>query len=244
MVRLPAARAVGVLGTLLLIMAGTIGCGSAYAPPAGANTSPSNLNVQVTIDEAWAAADNRPVTTTVDLTFTLAGTSQPLDLSRNGIVVCQDAIVGFLSGSFSYRVQPSSPPSVYTCTYTNDSNHQKASFTIPREPAPLISSPPNGIQVPPNTTVSIDYQAMKPAHGEVGIALLFEPFPTTDYSDRAFQPETGSLPFQTPGTSLKDPVIPILLVTRRFRSAPTGTGFHKVAVLYDVYTRLSLATAY
>ena len=246
MVRLPNPRVLGVLGTLLMMAVGMIGCTDAYAPPAGANTSPSNLNVQVTIDEAWTAATNHPVVTTVDLSFTLAGTSRPIDLTADGSLVCQGKVVSFSAGFYSYSFYPRTPPNAYTCTYTHNGNNQKAGFTIPHEPAPVISSPRNGAQLPSNTNVPIDYQAMTPAHGEVGIAVLTT-MATTTSPDADFHEEPGPLYFHTPiaapprggsPCNAQNPCSPLLAITRRFRPAPSGTGFHSIAVLYDVYTNL------
>jgi hypothetical protein len=179
----------GVFGILLMIAVGTSGCTStSYAPPAGANTSPSNINVQVTIEEAWTGATNQPVATTVDLTFTLAGTSRPIDLTADGTVVCQGEFVSFSSGTYSFRLN--TPPSAYTCTYTHNSNNQKASFTISHEPAPVITSPRYGAQLPSNTNVPIDYQVIKTAPGEAGIAVLTT-MATTTSPDADFHEEPG-----------------------------------------------------
>jgi hypothetical protein len=241
---LPIPRAMGVLGTLLLIAVCTTGCSDAYAPPAGANTSPSNLNVQITIEEAWTAATNQPAVTSIDLIFTLAGTSRPIDLTADGTVVCQDKFVSFSSGS--YRFHPDTPPSAYTCTYTHNSNNQKASFTIPHEPAPEISSPRNGALLPSNTGVPIVYHVITPAHSEVGIAVLTT-IPTSTWPDSDFHQEPGTLKFQTPIEIITrggpSQCSRQLSITRRFRSAPSGTGFHSIAVLYDVYTVLLVTYA-
>lgn len=225
------ARRTGIaISVLFLVMFSLQGC-SPYVPPSGSNIKPSNIALDVTLDETQ---DTLAPFVTYDLEFSLVvGSISAVDFGSNGKVTCDGQTLTFSLGL--YRLTATSFPNQYTCIYDDIQDSQTASFSIQREPAPAVPYPNDAATFPANSSVTITYQPITPPADEIGIAVL-DTLPTTAVSDSAFRAESSSLTFQTgpSGTS------GLISITRRFKDSPQNTGLHSVAVLYDVSTSLAV----
>src|SRR5712691_61940 len=204
-------RGVAVGGCLIAVLSSCTG--PTYNPPAGSDTSPSNLGVEVLVDELGQQLTPGSPSTSLDVSiyFSLNGQSG-IEFSQGESVKCGGTSLSFTLGRYHASLSGWSDPVV--CSYNRNGGSTKISAPVAQLPLPTY--PTVGSTVPRTANLTVTY-AQDPR--SLGIRVRTD---ANIASDVAFKPETGSLVYDA---SQEKQGSGVLTLERRVKTNPTGTGF-------------------
>jgi hypothetical protein len=195
--------------------------GPTYNPPPSSDTSPSNLGVEVLVDEVGQQLAPGPPNTSLDVSiyFNLNGQSG-VEFNQGETVTCGNTTLSFILGRYHASLSGWSDPLV--CNYNR--NGGSTPISAPVAQLPLPTYPTVGSTVPRTANVILTYT---PAAKSLGIRVRTDPNTAVD---GAFKPETGSLVYDA---SQEKQGLGVLTLERRVKSNPTGSGFKSFSSTSD-----------
>jgi hypothetical protein len=213
---------VACLAVASLLTAVLSGCsGPTYNPPAGSDTSPSNLTVEMLVDETAQQLAPGPPTSSVDVSiyFGLNGQSG-VEFNQGETVTCGSTTLGFFLGRYHATLSGWTNPLI--CNYNR--NGAATPISGPVAQLPLPTFPTVGSNVPRTANLTLTYTVVP---NSIGVRVRTDP---NLAPDGAFQAETGSLVFdasqQTAGPG-------VFTLERRVKTNPAGSGFKSLSTTSD-----------
>jgi hypothetical protein len=208
------------VGSLGLVAVVTACQGPTYNPPSGSNTTPSNLAVEVLAGEtAQQLAPGSPSSSLdVSIYFDLNGQSG-VQFNQGETVTCGGANLDFILGRYHSTLSGWSNPLI--CTYTRNGTSTQMSIPIAQLPLPTYPTVNTSVARSPNLVITYS-----PVTDSVGVRVRTD---ANTAPDSAFQPETGSILYDSQQQTLGPSV---LTLERRVKASPSS-GFKSLAITSD-----------